>query len=275
VILVLRPAPITGARQAELSSHWKDRTITIDGVDDEWTNLTQSIDKPPIAIGIVNDGDSLYLCVKASDQATRMQILRQGLMVWFDPQGGEKKVFGIKYPVPGPMELPPGGARGRYRSAPEGGQQRVPFEEPPNRLEIYGPRKEDQRTLVLEEARGIQVKVGEAEGVLVYELKVALARQVEGSFGIGAAPGATVGVGLETPEMQRPDGGPGRRGAGGGFGGPGGGGFGGPRGGMGGAGGMGGPGEMGGGRPGRGFEMPKPMKVWVTARLASERASGR
>jgi hypothetical protein len=295
-ILLCGPVSVAGAPRPELSSHWKARDITVDGMDDEWTDLTQSIEKPPIALGFVNDGDSLYVCIKASDRATRMQIMRQGLIVWFDPQGGDKKVFGIQYPVPEPMGRPPDGERGRPGSAsgsggepgPGGpplkeGQEQTLFREPPNRLEIYGPRKGDARTLVLDEARGISVRVGQAEGVLVYELKVALARQGDQSYGIGATPGATVGIGLVTPEMQqmqRPSGpgggGPGGPG-GGGRGGPGGG-MGGPGGGMGGSGGgrmggsgggRGGPGGPGGG--GRGSELPKPIKTWVKARLASER----
>ena len=47
-------------------------------------------DKVPVSVAAVNDGQFLYLVLSVSDPATRMQILRQGLILWFDPKGADK-----------------------------------------------------------------------------------------------------------------------------------------------------------------------------------------
>jgi hypothetical protein len=131
-----------------------------------------------------------------------------------------------------------------------------------DRLVILGPGKNDRRDLAFEEAPGIQAKIGESTGVLVYELRVPLVKSDSQPYAIGARTNAMIGVGLETPEFDRSAmrsqmGGGGGRGGRGGFGGRGGG--------MGGRGGYGGRGGMGGGR---GFEATKPLKVWNVVQLA-------
>ena len=42
---------------------------------------------------------------RSSEPSVRRQIIRQGLIVWFDPAGKTKKAFGVKYPVGGMLEL--------------------------------------------------------------------------------------------------------------------------------------------------------------------------
>ena len=113
------------------------------------------------------------------------------------------------------------------------------------------------------------MKVGQAEGVLTYELKVPLAANDAHPYAVGAKPGALVSVGLEMPKLQMPEG-RGREGGGGGRG-PGGGGGGGMGGRIGGYG-----GGMGGGRGGHGggggyqqSEQEKPLSGWVELQLAS------
>jgi hypothetical protein len=195
------------------------------------------------------------------DAALRAQIMGQGLIVWFDPAGGEKKRFGVKFPVGmGESEMP---GRGRGFRRPDAGSSGDPASrvtlEPPNRLEVFGPDKDDARSLVADTVSGLSVKVGQVEGTLVYELKVPLTRTDEFLYAVQARSGALIGFGLETLKPERASGEGG--GAAGGFGGFGGGGR--P-----GAGGMG---RGGGGRDiGRShYEPPKPLKVWATIQLSS------
>ena len=127
------------------------------------------------------------------------------------------------------------------------------------RLELLGPGKDDRRSLMLEHAPGIEVRIGRIEGSVVYELKVPLQIEDGHPYAIGARPGATIGVGLETPEVEKLEGagGSGMSGMGGRP--------------PGGGGGMGGGPPRGGGRPGgpEGFKPPSPIKAWATVRLAT------
>jgi hypothetical protein len=283
IIVVGSAAGLLATKKPTIDSHWRDREIAIDGDSGDWPGPLRPIEENhPLMTAAMNDGQNLYLVLSASDSTARRQILRQGLIVWFDPSGGEKKHFGLKYPVGVPPEERPGrGGGGGYRRSPGGGgggngrppgdsgggdptQSSPPDQvEPTNRIEIYGPAKDDAHNFVTEMAPGITVKIGQAEGYLVYEMKVPLAKTADTPYAIEAKPGALLGFGIETPKVEHPTG-EGRGGMGG---------FGGGMGGRGGGGmGRGGGGGGGGGQRGE-HEQPKPLKGWVTIQLAKAASS--
>lgn len=274
IVVVASAGGVIAAKKPLITSQWRDRDLSIDGDSGDWPGPLRPVEENhPLMAAAMNDGQYLYLVLSTSDSAERRQILRQGLVVWFDPSGGDKKHFGVKYPVGMPPEERPNRGGGGYRRGPGGGG-RPPVDshdpssagapdqvEPTDRLEVYGPQKDDAHSFVTEMAPGITVKTGQADGYLVYELKVPLSKTADSPYAIEAKPGALIGFGIETPKMEHPAG-EGRGGGGGGFGG-----FGGGMGGRGGGGGMGGHG--GGGMGGRGqYEQPKPLKSWATIQLA-------
>ncbi len=233
-----------------IDSRWRDRDIAVDGNQSEWPGpLVRVDDKVPVSVAAMNDGQFLYLVLSASDPAARMQILRQGLILWFDPKGADKKHFGLKFPVGVPLEEIERGRDGRERRSQPSGTGEAADLEVTDRLEVYGPRKGDGRSFVSTMAPGIAVKIGLVEGFLVYELKIPIQASSDLPYGIEAKPGALIGFGLETPKMDKPEG-EGRSGGLGGMGGRG-------RG----MGGGGGGGARGGGRGG--VEPPKPLKTWA------------
>ena len=267
MIVVAAAAGVLATKRQQIDSHWRDRDVVIDGDNSEWAGPLRPVEENhPIIMAAMNDGQFLYVVLSTSDAAARRQILRQGLIVWFDPSGGDKKHFGVKFPVGVLPEEASG--RGGFRRGPAGG--RPPGDpgsgdpaqpdqlEPTNRLEVYGPQKDDAHSFVTDMAPGIAVKIGQVEGYLVYELKVPLARTADTPYAIEAKPGTLIGFGLETPKMERPA----REGRGG-------------MGGLGGrGGGMGGRGRGMGGRGGGDrsqFEQAKPLKSWATIQLAASR----
>jgi hypothetical protein len=266
-VVVVAAAGLFASTRQRLDSHWRDRNIVIDGDNGDWAGPLQPIaEQHPILAAAANDGEFLYLVLSTSDAAVRRQILRQGLILWFDPSGGDKKHFGLHFPVGVPSDEARAG-HGSFPRDPGGGGppsdagSTSPGDasgqpDPPNRLEVYGPQKDDAHNFVTEMAPGISVKVGQVQGYFVYELKVPLARTAERPYAIEAKTGALIGFGLETPKLETPaDGRPGGMG-----------GFGGGGGGMGGRG-MGRSGGGGGDR--RQFEPPKPIKLWATIQLAT------
>jgi hypothetical protein len=264
-------------KHARLDSRWPASPVTVDGSPADWPGPLVPFNDQPVSMAAVNDGESLFVVLTASDRTARMQILRQGLIVWFDAAGKDRKRFGMKFPIGvglseedfrgrrrGGGEAPSGS--GDREAPPRGGAPQDASIEPPNRLEILGSSKDDARSFTADKAPGIEVKVGQAEGQLTYELRVPLESNDAHPYAVGARPGALISVGLEMPKFERPEG-RGREGGGGGGGrrGPGGGGMGG--GGIGGIG--GGMGRGGGGgrdRP----EQPKPLGGWVELQLASK-----
>lgn len=265
--LCLWPAVVSVAERPRFESQRRDGAIAVDGRFDDWYGPLQPFGADPVAIQFLNDGDFLYVRLTASDAATRKQIRRLGMTIWFDPSGGTKKKFGIKYPV---VETG-GGASGRGHRG-EGSSQDAP--EPGDRVDIFGPGKDDARSLTRDHLSGVEVAIREEEGTLHYELKVPLGHASDHPYAIDTAPGRTIGVGLETGKMQQHSSDTGRGGgSGGGGGGMGGGGRGhGGGGGGGGMGGGGGRGGHGGGGEGQGdFQPPKPLKSWGIVAIAPVR----
>jgi hypothetical protein len=287
VLLILLVVLVGGGRQlsarekhARLDSRWLEAPVAVDGSPDDWPGPLVPFNDEPLSIAAANDGDSVFLVLTTSDRASRMQILRRGLIVWFDAGGKDKKRFGLKFPVGTGMN--PEDFRGRRRGdggSGGGGREGQPRDgasrdgassqdtslEIPNRLEILGSSKDDVRSFTADKAPGIEVKVGQAEGLLTYELKVPLVANDAHPYAIGGKPGALVSVGLEMPKLEMPEMRGREGGGGGGMGGPGGGGrIGGFGGGMGGMGG----GRRRGGDYGQRAEQPKALSGWVAVQLA-------
>jgi hypothetical protein len=266
--LLLLAAIVTAAARERptFESQLRDGAITVDGRYDDWYGNLQPFELAPVAVQFLNDGEFLYMRMTASSTPERMQIVRQGLTVWFDPAGGTKKHFGVRYPVVEHGIGPEGDPReGRRRG--EGGRQGepagLPEPSPGDRIDVLGPGKEDARMLTRDHAQGLDVVVRSEQGSLQYELKVPLAKSADHTYAIGAVAGKPIGFGIETgkpPERSSGMGGPG-----GGFGG--GGGMGGRGGGMGGRGGGGG--MRGGGR--EGAQPAKPTKGWGLVTIAPAR----
>jgi hypothetical protein len=180
--------------------------------------------------------------------------MRQGFTLWFDPDGGKEKTFGIKYPLG--MQASGTGMRGDEQSMERSRQApRRPMVE----LEVLGPGKDEVKKMPIAEAKGIDIIVEFSSGMLVYELKVPLIQSEQHPYAIGAEAGSSVGIGLEAPKMKRSDMSgqmSGERGGGG------------PSGGM--RGGAGGRGMPGGDRR---SQMRKPLKIWAVVQLASNNSA--
>ncbi len=276
--ILLAIAPATAQAVPKLKSHWADREIVIDGTADEWEGAQTYIKKTKIDVGLVNDEQFIYVNLVTRDRGIRSQIMMQGLTLWFDPEGGAAQSFGVRFPLglralseDGTMPFGGGPGQGRGRGNRDPEQMRERFEATLEELEILGPGIDDVERLAVDEIDGFEVAMDMIGERVVYELKIPMHGSDEHPYAIGVESATRVGVGLVSPEMERPEGsrqggfrGGGRGGGGGG--GRGGGGFGGPGGG-GRGGGFGGPGG-GGGRGG--FEPPKPIEVWTTIELATE-----
>lgn len=243
-----------GNSKLELNSNWQDREITVDGKNADWLGAMLFFEEDNISVGLLNDENFFYICMIAEDQFIRTQVMRQGFTLWFDPDGGKEKTFGIKYPVG--MQASGTGLRRDEQSMERSSQA---LRRPMIELEILGPGKDEVKKMPIEEAKGIDIHVEFSSGMLVYELKVPLIQSEQHPYAIGAEAGSSIGIGLETAKMERQD----VRGEI-----SGGRGIGGTTSGMrGGAGDRGMPG--GGRRP----QMRKPLKIWAVVQLASNNSA--
>ncbi len=244
-----------GCEEQKLDSNWLDREIIIDAKSDDWLDTLYYFESEMVSLGFFNDKSHLYVCMLAEHPILQAQVVGLGFTIWFDPDGGKEKAFGIKFPI---------GMRGDKEQMDFSGMGegeldrkkiREAFEKSLADLEILGPGGAKQR-IPVEEAKGIEIKVRNQTGLFVYELKLPLKSDEEHPYAVGANAGAAIGVGLEIPEVDMDEMRNAMRDKMGGQGGmpPGGG-----RGGMG-----GGMGRRGGQRP----KMPNGLDVWASLQLS-------
>jgi hypothetical protein len=240
----------------KLESGWLDGEVIVDGSVAEWKDVMTYIEGEALSLGVLNDGERLYLSLLSRDPRFIGKALAMGLKLRLDPKGGEP--ITIRFPV---------GALGEGRP-PRPGEGPPDMEElqkiSQERLDTFlllGPGREERQELPAENNLGIELRARIFEGEFVYELAVPLERTASRPYAVGAEPGARITLLLETPGPDRsqmrdrtggPPGGIGR----------------GKRGGMMPGGGRGGPGGRGGLMGGRGPQMPEPVRVKAKVRLS-------
>jgi hypothetical protein len=240
----------------ELESTWKDRDITMDGKSGDWLGAKYYFEDSAVSVGLINDEQHLYVSMMTENPMLRTQIMRQGLIVWLDSQGGKSKSFGIKFPLGRQGEEQEGKGIAQREMMDEMAREEMmlKLQETMTELEVLGPDEQVLAKMDIEDAQGIEVKMRNAGGTFVYELKIPLATSEGYPFAVGVKPGDMIGVGFLSPKMQMQRS-SGMRGGGM----PGGGG------GMGGRGGKGGGMGMGG----MSRQMPQELKIWAKVQLAS------
>ena len=161
---------VAGCGMIDLSSRWRDRPVEIDGKNTEWGNNLALLDDKETSIGIFNDNSFIYIGVISSSRNLRSQIMRRGLVFWFDKEGGKDEKFGIHYPL----------GADAFRSSPDMGLAEEPQpaslrrEGTSDELEIEGPGKEDHHRMTIAESGGIEARFHATGDYVVYELKVPL-----------------------------------------------------------------------------------------------------
>ena len=248
-VLFLSAILQVGCGTLELNSNWRDREITVDGKNDDWLGVMYYFEDSNISVGLLNDEKFIYICMIVENPLIRKQVMRQGFRLWFDPEGGKERTFGIKFPIGRQVR---GLARGRGEREQNPERFQEAFEKSMTELEILGPGKDVRNRMLVEEAKGIEIDVEASSGMLVYELKVPLLHSEQHPYAVGAKAGDSIGIGLETPKIDRKairkamSGKTGERMPGGGRG--------------------GGVGMRGGRRP----QMPNGLKIWAAVQLASD-----
>ena len=100
--LVLLCLTSFGCGKTVLLSTWRYRPITIDGKYTDWDKSTAYYDETTKAVlNLANDAEYLYICLISRNREIETNIMEAGLTAWFDPDGGQKKEIGIRFPIGG------------------------------------------------------------------------------------------------------------------------------------------------------------------------------
>ena len=197
---------LTGCEIPELKSRWRDREIIIDGKESEWGNFIQYYhEKSKTVICMFNDETYLYIKVSTPNRMMQQQLTIQGFTIWFDPECSQTKAFGIHFPI-GLQNYRKNTIHidTRNRSRQDQAKLNKIIEDAQSDVEILGPGLDEAFTMSTADAEknGISVKIGRPTEVLIYEMKVPLAKSGQHYYAIGTRIAEKIGIGFETGEMS-------------------------------------------------------------------------
>jgi hypothetical protein len=180
----------------KLTSDWQQREMNIDGSDSQWQRGLYYDKESDLVYGVRNDEKYIYVFLKTQNRSTQMQIMRQGLTVWFDREDGKNQTFGIQYPM--------SRQEGHAGFIPDTNEETLHtfLDQEFPELEILGPKKEDLQRFSALETPGIRVKLGRTRETLIYELRVPLHKTSEQPFAIEPTSSNRIGVEFETGEFK-------------------------------------------------------------------------
>jgi len=180
----------------KLTSDWQQREINIDGSDSQWQRGLYYEKESDFVYGVRNDEKYMYVFLKTQNRSTQMQIMRQGLTVWFDREDGKNQTFGIQYPMNRKEE--------HAGFVPDTNEEKLNtfLDQEFPELEILGPNKENVQRFSALEAPGIRVKLGRTKETLIYELRVPLSKTSEQPFALEPTSSNRIGIEFETGEFQ-------------------------------------------------------------------------
>ena len=177
----------------DLTSTWAGSPMSIDGSSSDWTALT-TVETPSLSLGARNDGENLYLCLSTTDPDLQMQILFAGFTVWFPSTHEGARPFGLQFPLRQDRPV-------RIEDRDQFEAMFLAFEPRMSSLLILEGSERQQFPVL--QTPGIKVRIGLANGLLTYELKVPLISSP--AIPYAAVPGTdrTVSVSFETSAPDR------------------------------------------------------------------------
>lgn len=176
---------------------------SIDGALDDWDGELSYVDDQPVSVGVVPTDSLLYVAVAIQDAPLIRSVVTNGLIVWVDPAGGQERTYGIQYPLGLQTQQSGEGAAQTSDAASPSGIDDVSLSE----LAVLRGDSMRQR-IPARFSSGLRAEVTLNPGSLVYELAVPVGKQGADvgeearRYGVQAALGETVGIGLETPESD-------------------------------------------------------------------------
>ncbi|HMK39474.1 MAG TPA: hypothetical protein VK569_09040 [Bacteroidota bacterium] len=194
LVMTILGLSVSGCRSLGLESRWADRAGE---AENAWRGALLPLNDRDASLSVLNDDKHLHVAFITTDPELQDRIMKQGLYIWFDPNGGEARRIGIRYPVA--WSVAPVSADGTPQS--EGGPSgsRVPgMGKPGDDLEIYTDGYKEYERMGRKDAGGIDVRLTTFSDTLLCQLSVPLGDNTRNPYALDAAPGDLVGVGVET-----------------------------------------------------------------------------
>lgn len=209
---------LVGCGTSTIASRWKGQDVLMGRNEQGWLASAAPTEDKRVSVAVYNDSEFVYIGLVTADRDLQRLITRTGITWWFDRDGGDRKAFGVHYPLftrpQGPPENEPADG-----DAPPGDMRAEERRNDSGEMDVYTAGEDHPVRMSVAATAGIEASVHVARGTLSYVLKVPLSDRGTHPFALNAAPGTNIGVGAETA-FRRPvqaSGGEGRRPGGGGM----------------------------------------------------------
>lgn len=166
----------------------------------DWNGDLTPVEGQNVSLAIRNDEEALYLVLQSEDRGVIGQILALGLTVWFDPEGGTDRGFGVQYPV-GLLNSDAATSINPETARQDPAQMEALLDRMRDEVILFADDADEARWAV-QDVLAVDAEFHYETEVFTYELKVPL-QKTWTEYAIGAPPGAVIGVGIETPEIDR------------------------------------------------------------------------
>ncbi|MFH1778208.1 MAG: hypothetical protein ABH952_11740 [Candidatus Omnitrophota bacterium] len=191
---------LTGCNKVKLESKWRDREIIIDGQNNEWQDVKKYVNDKKVAFGVFNDEDFLYLYMGSWDNELQRMMMMSGFTVWFDPEGRNKKKFGIHFPIGMRGGNPRDFMRKNTRKERGGFEDinEVMFKE----MDVVSINEDENKRELLNffREKGIEVKAGKQLHNIIYELKIPIIKDAQHPYAVGTRTNAVISICFEIPK---------------------------------------------------------------------------
>jgi len=197
---------VSGCGDEELTSSWRQTEITIDGNQSDWESKLHYLSDQQSVVGIANDNEYLYLCLATNDTAKMFQFFSTGFTVWLESKNSDEKI-GVQYPMrSGDMRrMMPMRNRQNEGERPDMKVRLNEFKAQQSEIGIVNKDNFPLTVYPLTNELGLNVDLGVQMGLLVYEMKIPLDKDLYGGHNLKSGPGDVLTIGFESGDFQRPN----------------------------------------------------------------------
>jgi hypothetical protein len=90
---------MTSCKPDLYQTKWQSTPVIADGSPQEWKLPLRFYDaKSHLSYSVTNDLENLYICVRITEEAGQMKVMRAGMQVWIDTTGKNDQSIGILFP---------------------------------------------------------------------------------------------------------------------------------------------------------------------------------
>jgi hypothetical protein len=180
---------------------------SVDGSIEEWGERLTPVDGASVSVAAHPTDSLLYVALLVQDRALVRSLAVHGLVVWVDPAGGQRRAYGVQYPLGlrrqrAGQQQPATSGQGPASEQGPAGLDDVSLTE----LEVVRGDTARQR-IPARFSSGLRGKAVLDPSSLIYEVAIPVGASADaaGTHGLGTALSGPVGLGLEISEPEEDD----------------------------------------------------------------------